>query len=95
MDIRQASTGGAGLELGQTILGSIKSIQAPAGAHQGAYRQRLAPCPGAKIDHHFAAPWLQQLAKQLRTFVLHLNATIKKKRVLLQGRFAAKTYSDG
>ena len=45
---------------------------------QVAERQRLAAGAGAEVDHHFAAPWRDDVADQLAAFVLHFDGAAGK-----------------
>ena len=81
-------------QVAEALLGNIERIDAPGRGHRGGNQQRLAAGASAKIDHHLAAPRLEQQAQQLAAFILHLNKPFDKRRMLRQRNLAFQAYTQ-
>ncbi len=95
VDVGEARTGEARLQLGEALLRHVEGVEPPLGVHEGAQEEGLAPRPGAEIHHHIAAARGEEQAQELAALVLHLHLAREEERVALQGDLAGEADAEG
>src|SRR6185295_19506594 len=70
VDVRYAGARGARRERGEPLRRYGDRVDPPGAAHQHRGGERLAPCAGAEVGDHLAAPRTEKVREQLAAFVL-------------------------